>query len=147
MAHFALVDETNTVQEVIVVDNQNILDENGQESETIGATYCANIKPGRWVQCSYNANFRGIYPGVGSLYIEDADVFLPAPSKPWNKRLPDGSEYFPPGINQRNGLPLTDGEIKAEQFFAKAGNPSWAETVLVTITAPENEIGEPFTWV
>jgi len=147
MAHFALVDETNTVQEIIVVDNSNLVDSNGYESETVGAKYCSNIKPGRWVQCSYNNNFRGIYPGIGSLYVEDDDIFLPPPSKPWNKRLPDGSEYFPPDINQHTGLPLTEGERKAQEFIAKLGNPSFAETVLVIISDPVNEVGVPMSWV
>jgi hypothetical protein len=147
MAHFALIDDTNIVQEIMFIDNANMIDVNGYESETTGSKYCASIKPGNWVQCSYNGNFRGLYPSIGSLYLEDEDIFLPPPSKPWNTRLPDGSEFKPEGINQRNGLPLTSGEAKAMEFFAKAGNPSWAETVLVVVAAPESEVGDEWSWV
>lgn len=41
MAHFAQLNEENIVTQVIVVSNQDTVDENGVENESIGATYCA----------------------------------------------------------------------------------------------------------
>lgn len=79
MAHFAELDENNTVVRVIVVDNQDILDENGQESEAIGITICQNLlgSETRWVQTSYNNNFRKNYAGEGYHYDADRDAFIP----------------------------------------------------------------------
>lgn len=84
MAHFAELDDTNTVLRVTVVSNADMLDDQGQESEAKGAQLCTNLLGGRWVQCSYNGNFRGCYPGPGYTYDPAADVFVVPPQ--------DGSE-------------------------------------------------------
>jgi hypothetical protein len=77
MAHFALLDENNVVVTVIVISNDDILDQDGNESEALGATVCEAIAgAGRWVQTSYNGNFRGRHAGVGFTYDADNDVFI-----------------------------------------------------------------------
>jgi hypothetical protein len=76
MAHFAQIDEQGTVIQVIVVNNEDILDENGQESEAIGKQFCANLLGGEWVQTSYNGSFRGQYASIGGRYDRANDVFL-----------------------------------------------------------------------
>lgn len=76
MAHFAEVNETNIVLRVIVVNNEDILDQDGNENEAIGAKYCHDILGGRWIQTSYNNNFRGIYAGIGFLYDPLEDKFI-----------------------------------------------------------------------
>lgn len=58
MAHFARI-ENGIVKQVIVIANPVLLDENGQEQESIGAAFCHDTFGGEWVQTSYNANFRG----------------------------------------------------------------------------------------
>jgi hypothetical protein len=67
MAHFARV-ENGIVAEVIVVANAVLLDENGQEQESIGAAFCKGLLGGEWVQTSYNANFRGAFASPGFLW-------------------------------------------------------------------------------
>jgi hypothetical protein len=74
MAHFARL-ENNFVTQVIVVNNEVILDENGVEQESIGAQFCADTFGGEWKQTSYNANFRGKYAGSGDIYDPVEDVF------------------------------------------------------------------------
>lgn len=66
MAHFARV-ENGIVREVIVVNNEVLLDENGVEQESIGVDFCKSLygEHTEWVQTSYNANFRGKYAGSG----------------------------------------------------------------------------------
>ena len=64
MAHFAKI-ENGQVTEVIVINNEVILDENGIEQESIGTEFCHNLFGGEWVQTSYNAQFRGKYAGAG----------------------------------------------------------------------------------
>ena len=68
MAHFAELDETNIVKQVIVVHNNELLDENGNESEQKGIDFCVAHYGGTWVQTSYNANFGGKYAGIGDVW-------------------------------------------------------------------------------
>jgi hypothetical protein len=74
MAHFARL-ENNIVREVIVINNEVLLDENGVEQESIGAQFCADLFGGEWKQTSYNATFRGKYAGSGDTYDPVLDVF------------------------------------------------------------------------
>jgi hypothetical protein len=76
MAHFAELDDNNIVTNVIVVHNNELLDENGIESEWKGIEFCIQHFGGRWVQTSYNANFRGKYAGIGFTYDETLDEFI-----------------------------------------------------------------------
>lgn len=76
MAHFAELDENNVVTRVIVVSNDDCIDENGNESEAVGIAFCESLSLGRWVQTSYNANFRKNYAGVGSTFDEARDAFI-----------------------------------------------------------------------
>lgn len=96
MAHFARLDDTNHVVEVVVISNDDILDENKNESEALGIELCERIvRPGRWIQTSYNRNFRNIYADVGHLYVADLDVFVwPQPWPSWS--LDDKLEWQPP---------------------------------------------------
>jgi hypothetical protein len=85
MAHFARLDENNTVIAVVVVSNADMVDDNGAEIESLGIAVCESvIGPGPWVQTSYNGNFRRQYAGIGSIYDADADVFIrPKPFSSW----------------------------------------------------------------
>ena len=83
MAHFAQI-ESNLVTQVIVVDNSDILDGDGNESEAIGAQYCTDLLGGTWVQTSYNKNFRKNYAGIGYTYDSTRDAFIaPKPYASW----------------------------------------------------------------
>ena len=75
MAHFAQLDETNIVTQVIVVHNNELLD-NGVESEAKGITFCQSLLGGTWVQTSYNGNIRKNYAGIGFIYDPVRDAFI-----------------------------------------------------------------------
>lgn len=78
MGHFALVDDQSIVREVIVVANAAMDDLPFPESEPIGQAMLADSGfVGTYLQCSYNGNFRGCYPGSGYTYDSDNDVFVP----------------------------------------------------------------------
>ena len=80
MAHFAEIDENNIVQRVIVVHNNELLDENGNESEQKGIDFCIALLGGNWIQTSYNAatnGFRKNYAGGGYTYDSVRDAFIP----------------------------------------------------------------------
>ena len=83
MAHFAEIDETNTVLRVIVVHNNELLVD-GVESEEAGIAFCRSLygENTNWVQTSYNGNFRGVYAGEGCIYDPELDAFIPP--KPYN---------------------------------------------------------------
>ena len=83
MAHFAKLDETNIVTQVIVVHNNELLD-NGVESEAKGIAFCQSLFGGTWVQTSYNNNIRKNYAGIGYTYDPVADhFFAPQPYPSW----------------------------------------------------------------
>lgn len=77
MAHFAELDNNNKVIRVIVVDNTDLLNASGEESEALGIAFCENLLGGRWVQTSYNANFRKHYAAPDFTYSEELDAFVP----------------------------------------------------------------------
>lgn len=98
MAHFARLDENNFVVQVIVVDNHNILDENGEENEQIGIQFCKNLlgQNTNWIQTSYNHNIRKRYAGPGMRYIPETDVFAPfQPYPSWTYNV-ENDEWEPP---------------------------------------------------
>lgn len=69
MAYFAQLDETNTVTEVIAVNNETLDFLPFPESEPIGQEFIASLGfTGTWLQTSYNSNFRGTYAGIGFLF-------------------------------------------------------------------------------
>jgi hypothetical protein len=85
MAHFAQLDENNTVLQVVVVSNNELLLD-GVESEDKGILFCKSLfgNDTKWVQTSYNAKFRKNYCGVGFTYDPVADHFFgPKPYDSW----------------------------------------------------------------
>ena len=79
MAHFALLDENDRVINVIKVNNEDLLDENGVEQESIGLAFLKRLfgDSQKWVQTSYNYNFRKYYAIIGGKYYREFDIFLP----------------------------------------------------------------------
>ena len=80
MAHFARL-ENNFVTQVIVVNNDVLVDENGNESEALGVEFCKSLygENTEWVQTSYNGNIRGRYASVGDLW--DGENFVTPPAE------------------------------------------------------------------
>ena len=79
MAHFAKLNENNIVTEVLVVDNKDILDENGVEQESVGIQFLKNLfgQDTVWVQTSYNSKFRKNYAAPDGKYDSEKDAFIP----------------------------------------------------------------------
>lgn len=96
MAHFAQLDENNTVTQVIVVANDELL-LNGVESETKGVIFCKSLfgEDTCWVQTSYNGNKRKNYAGIGYTYDPVNDwFFAPQPFPSWT--LDTDAKWQPP---------------------------------------------------
>lgn len=90
MAHFAKLDESNNVTEVVVVNNSDAPD------EAAGVAFLtALFGGGQWVQTSYNATIRKQYAGIGYSYDLVADVFIaPRPFPSW--ALDANHDWQPP---------------------------------------------------
>ena len=104
MAHFAQLDESNVVTQVIVVNNSDIGDLPFPESESVGIAYIDTFLPGCiWKQTSYNGNFRKRYAGIGYTYSSEYDAFIPPkPYDDWVFSLSDLA-YVPPVPMPNNG--------------------------------------------
>ena len=80
MAHFAELNSSNEVLRVIVVSNDDV-DANGgdqhADAETIVTTIVSHSTGGvAWKQCSYNNNFRKQYAGKGYTYDSSKNIFI-----------------------------------------------------------------------
>ena len=64
MSHFAKINSSNIVTEVIVAEQDFI------NSGAVGDSFL-------WVQTSYNGNFRKNYAGIGMTYDKTRDAFIP----------------------------------------------------------------------
>ena len=85
MAHFAKLNNTHHVTDVIVVHNTVLLDSEGNEQEQLGIDFLINITGHSWwVQTSYNESFRGNFAGKGFIYNKSIDMFIaPKPFPSW----------------------------------------------------------------
>jgi len=81
MAYFAQMDNRNIVMQVLAVSNETIDNLPFPESEPVGIEFLQSLfgTDTVWLQTSYNANFRGVYAGIGYSYDPVNDVFVPPP--------------------------------------------------------------------
>jgi len=97
VAHFAELNNENTVIRVVVISNDDLLDSNGEEKESLGILTCKNIygKSTKWVQTSYNGSFRKQYAGKGCTYDVENDIFILP--QPYNSFVLDENfDWVPP---------------------------------------------------
>ena len=81
MAHFALIDASSIVVEVIVINNADCGGGDFPASEPVGQAFITGPHPhalaldGKWRQTSYSGSFRGCFAGLG--YTFDGTNFIP----------------------------------------------------------------------
>ena len=89
MAHFAELNSSNEVLRVVVISNDDV-NANGGDQSSQAETFVASIVPHStggvaWKQTSYNNNFRKQYAGIGVTYDASKDKFiLPQPYSSWS---------------------------------------------------------------
>ena len=109
MAHFVQIENGIVTNQGQVINNPDLLDENGEESEEIGIAMLTKMTgASNWKQVSYNTSggvhlnggtpFRLNYPGVGWLWNEELNGFTPPQPYPswtldevkgqWNPPVP-----------------------------------------------------------
>ena len=80
MAHFAEIDLNNKVLRVVVACNQDIANNGGEQSEQAAEhfkTVCPLSENGvKWIQTSYNHNFRQQYAGIDSTFYVSKNKFI-----------------------------------------------------------------------
>jgi len=92
MAHFAELDENNDVIRVVVIDDADCQDSDGNEDEATGVAFCESLfEGGTWKQTSYNNNMRANFAGVGGNYDSENDVFIPP--KPFDSWVLDTTTW------------------------------------------------------
>ena len=99
MAHFAELDEFNNVIRTIVINNNDLMTQDGKEIEESGIELAKKLtgSSNRFVQASYNGSFRRQFPNrQGFTYDESLDVFIePSPFPSWSL---DESGYWQPPV-------------------------------------------------
>ena len=86
MAHFCKLGVGNIVEQVVVVNNEIITDNDGNEQEQLGVDFLNNLYGTRdvWKQTSYNQSFRKNFAGKGYSYDQERDAFIPPqPYESW----------------------------------------------------------------
>lgn len=78
MAHFVSLNQNNKVLNVFRIANEDMLNEKGEEVEALGILKCEELfGPGKYLQTSYEGNFRVRFAGMGDFYDETLDAFIP----------------------------------------------------------------------
>ena len=136
MAHFVQLDESNVVIQVIVVSNNELMD-GSDESEAKGISFCQSLYGAdtRWVQTSYNGNFRKRYAGVGYTFDPVLDVFVtpkPASYPSWVVD-PVTIEWIPPVPRPTDDVYKWNEDLIA-WLRVPAPYPSWTAS------------GDPLVW-
>ena len=99
MAHFAKISEENEVLAVVVVDNKDCQDENGDEQESLGQAFLEannNWPAHLWIKTSYwtyenkhnngGTPFRGNFASLGGTWDSVNQIFwVPQPHASWTK--------------------------------------------------------------
>ena len=113
MAHFAELNSSNEVLQVIVISNDDV-DANGGDESAQAETFVATIVPYgtggvAWKQTSYNNNFRKQYAGVGYSYDSSKDKFImPQPYPSWSLDSNDDwkAPVTVPSVTEISSLPV-----------------------------------------
>jgi hypothetical protein len=149
MAHYAKLDENNIVLEVIVIDNLDCLDDNGNECEEKGRKYCEELTGhANWKKTSRNTYggvhydvetaqpsndqskaFRVNFGSVGMKYDPILDRFIkPRTSELDNNPLLEYNTEL--GIYETVSVPLPPEDLRLEEFPIETYFKKWIWNVL-----------------
>ena len=131
MANFSKISETNEVLTVLTLNNSDMLNADGVETESVGQAYLEqhnNWPAQMWIQTSYNTlknthrdgktPFRGNYASVGFEWDETNQIFWPKkPYASWVKNTSIADWDSPIG----DAPALTDEQISQNE----AGTHTW----------------------
>ena len=120
MAHFAELNSSNEVLRVIVVSNDDV-NANGGDQHADAETFVTTIVPHStggvaWKQCSYNNNFRKQYAGKGYTYNSSKNIFIA--DKPYASWTLDSNDDWQAPVNKPD-----DGKI----YYWNETDRKWEE--------------------
>ncbi len=137
MAHFAKLGANGKVIQVLTMDNDKMLNADGVEDESVGQQWLErhnNWPSQMWIQTSYNTAgnkhnsgddskaFRGNYAGIGMIYDEDNDIFIPKkPYASWVLNKEEARWQSPAG----DAPELEEGEELTHYYEWNEENQSW----------------------
>ena len=131
MAHFAELDINNKVLRVNVACNIDIQNNGGEQSEQ-AAEHFKTVSPlsengVKWVQTSYNSNFRKQYAAINYTYDPIKDKFIrPQPYQSWSlDNNDDWQAPIPYPITYTLNLTNLDGTQKQDPYIWNEVNQSW----------------------
>ena len=148
MAHFAELDDNNTVTRVVVVGNDvataaGPLGENDMHVD--GETWCVNFfKGGTWKQTSYNHNFRKQYAGKGYTFDSAKNKFISP--QPYNSWALDGNDdwqapvTYPTDTGTEEDLKYINWDEEGQKWTATdnsdpVNNFNWDASALAWVSA------------
>jgi len=148
MAHFAELDSDNIVLRVVVIDNNDVIANGGDQSEQT-AEYVKKIvklspRGVKWIQTSYNNNFRGVFAGVNYKYIPEKDTFISSICNFPSWTLNDQYEWVPPVIRPTDG---TNGTIdqRYRDISITSAQGTDSEGNIININLPNGKTC-PMSW-
>ncbi len=99
MAYFAELNSDNIVLRVVVIDNNDVNANGGDQSEQ-AAEYVKKIVPliggVKWIQTSFNSNFRRCFAGKGYRYSPEKDIFIA--NQPYPSWILDSNDIWQPPV-------------------------------------------------
>jgi hypothetical protein len=143
MAHFAKIGSNSKVIQVLTLNNQDMLNADGVEDESVGQQYLErhnNWPSQMWIQTSYNTSYgthssgdnskalRGNYAGVGYIWDEDNNLFYPKKPHPsWILNISEARWQSPIGDAPDD---LTAEEIATNILYVwNEGTGTWDKTI------------------
>ena len=142
MAHFAKISLNSKVLTVLTLNNEDMLNDDGVEDETVGQQYLErhnNYPAEMWIQTSYNTSsgthnsgdnskaLRGNYAGIGYTWDKDNNIFYnkkPYPS--WVLNTTTATWHSPIG-NDPDDLTDEEKALRIEYVWNEDGQ-SWDKT-------------------
>ena len=137
MAHFAKISENNEVLQVLTLNNEDMLNTDGIEDETVGQQYLEthnNWPAHLWIQTSYNTYcnqhelggtpFRGNFAGIGNIWDAENNIFITKqPYNSWTKDLTNARWKAP--IDPPS---LTEEQLSQNQTLTHSWTYVWDES-------------------
>ena len=112
MAHFAELDQNNKVLKVVVACNTDIANNGGEQSLQASEhfkTVCPLSENGiKWVQTSYNNNFRKYFASTNMYYDETKDKFIL--NQPYASWTLDFNDDWQPPITEPDILTIENSD-------------------------------------
>jgi hypothetical protein len=131
MAHFAQINDSNIVLQVIVVADSNAPD------EAAGIAFCKSLfgADTNWVQTSKTRSIRYRYAGIGMKYDSSNDVFYyqqPYPS--WTLNTSTWSWKSPVAMPSDAGIDDVENPTQRVEYTWDEDTTSWVNRTVVDIS-------------